>query len=64
MGYLVQTKEFKFYHPGKPGDSLHIKAENKGTFGRYMTTKVLITIGDSGKKAAKGELVFYLPESH
>lgn len=64
MGYLVQTKEFKFYHPGKPGDSLHIKAENKETFGRYMTTKVLITIGDSGKKAAKGELVFYLPESN
>ena len=28
-----------------------------------MTTKVLITIGDSRKKAAKGELVFYLPES-
>ena len=33
MGYLVQTKEFKFYQPGKPGDSLHITAENKGTFG-------------------------------
>ncbi|MGG3891734.1 3-hydroxyacyl-ACP dehydratase FabZ family protein [Metabacillus fastidiosus] len=62
IGYLVQTKDFKFYQQGKPGDSLYITTENKESFGRYMTFKVLITIGDEGKKAAKGELVFFLPE--
>lgn len=62
IGYLVQTKEFKFYHPGRPGDSLHITAETKETFGSYTTVKVLITIGESKVKAAKGELIFFLPE--
>ncbi|MFA9557765.1 3-hydroxyacyl-ACP dehydratase FabZ family protein [Evansella sp. AB-rgal1] len=61
-GYLVQTKDFKFYHPGRPGDSLHITSVKKDSFGNYMTVKVLITIGDTKVKAAKGELIFFIPE--
>lgn len=62
IGYLVQTKDFKFYNSGRPGDSLYITAVEKETFGNYITVKALITIEDSKVKAAKGELIFFLPE--
>jgi 3-hydroxymyristoyl/3-hydroxydecanoyl-(acyl carrier protein) dehydratase len=61
IAYLVQSKDFRFYNQVKPGDSLYIKVEMKETVGNYITTKVLITIGNTTKKAAKGELIFFLP---
>ncbi|WP_255298544.1 FabA/FabZ family ACP-dehydratase [Brevibacillus dissolubilis] len=61
IGYLVQNKDFRFYNPVQPGDSLKIVVEMKERVGNYYTTKATLTILNTGKKASKGELVFYLP---
>jgi len=62
MGYLVQTRDFRFYQPVRPGDSLRIDVEMKKSFGNYHTAKAVLTIDDTGKIASKGELVFFLPD--
>lgn len=61
IGYLVRTQDFRFYNPGRPGDSLRIHVEMKEKVGSYHTTLARI-VNESGQKIAKGELVFFLPE--
>jgi 3-hydroxyacyl-[acyl-carrier-protein] dehydratase len=61
IGYLVRTQDFRFYNPGRPGDSLRIIVERKEKVGNYHTTKARI-VNDGNQKVAKGELVFFLPE--
>jgi 3-hydroxyacyl-[acyl-carrier-protein] dehydratase len=61
IGYLVRTQDFRFYNPGRPGDSLHILVEMKERLGNYHTTKVRIVNGHDQSRIAKGELVFFLP---
>jgi 3-hydroxymyristoyl/3-hydroxydecanoyl-(acyl carrier protein) dehydratase len=62
VGYLVQTRAFKFLNPVRPGDTLRIKVRMKEQVGNYFTTTASLSIDPAGKRAAKGELVFFLPE--
>ncbi|WP_160036891.1 3-hydroxyacyl-ACP dehydratase FabZ family protein [Paenibacillus sp. An7] len=62
IGYLVRTQDFRFYTPGRPGDSLHIIVKMKERVGNYHTTKIQIVNGQTRTKIAKGELIFFLPE--
>lgn len=61
IGYLVRTQDFRFYNPGRPGDSLHIIVEMKEQLGNYHTTKARIINGHDQSRIAKGELIFFLP---
>lgn len=61
IGYLVRTQDFRFYNPGRPGDSLHIIVEMKERMGNYHTTKARIVNGYDNSRIAKGELIFFLP---
>lgn len=61
IGYLVRTQDFRFYQPGRPGDSLTITVKMKERVGNYHTSKVQIR-NDEQQKIAKGELIFFLPE--
>ncbi|TMN20875.1 3-hydroxyacyl-ACP dehydratase FabZ family protein [Lentibacillus cibarius] len=60
LGYLVETKKFRFYNQAIPGDTLKIEVELKDSLGNYRTAKARITEGD--KMITKGELVFYVPK--
>lgn len=62
IGYLVRTQDFRFYNPGRPGDSLHILVQMKERVGDYHTTKAILMNGHTGAKLGKGELTFFLPE--
>lgn len=62
VGYLAQTKGFTFFNPVRPGDTLRIKVAMKKRVGNYFTTSATLKVDHTGKRAAKGELIFFLPE--
>jgi 3-hydroxymyristoyl/3-hydroxydecanoyl-(acyl carrier protein) dehydratase len=62
VGYLVRTEKFRFQNPVRPGDTLRIKVKIKERVGNYFTTSATLTIDHTQKTAAKGELIFFLPE--